>query len=232
MADLQADLLDHAKQLLKWEFDPLDNPEKAQIFRNVLHVWLCKEIATARHRNPARPPVTPDEIELIWNAVKPNLERMITISQKKAARQVQAAGPTGGGETIGEAGNGGATTPEVQTGDDSQVPAPAAIPGQQPANHPDGPEDPHWLRLNGERHRIGQGRSKLSFLLLKYFWAKNTATYEDLQGPGQPWPDPVSDSAVATAVNRFNVEIPAALPWKLTTKNRHVTKESRENPAM
>jgi len=97
--------------------------------------------------------------------------------------------------------------------------------------HKDGPEPPHWLWFNGKRHRIGTKRSRLSWLLLEYFWARDSAIYEDLQGPGKPWLDPVTDSAVATAVNRFNNEMPAGFPWKLITKGRHVAKESGENPA-
>ena len=99
------------------------------------------------------------------------------------------------------------------------------------STHADGPEPPHWLWWNGTRYRIGKTRSQLSWRLLQYFWDRESATYEDLQEPGRPWPDPVSDSAVATAVNRFKTDIPSGFPWKLVTKGRCVTKEFRENPA-
>jgi hypothetical protein len=97
--------------------------------------------------------------------------------------------------------------------------------------HRDGPEAPHWLRWNNERIRIGKGRARLSWLLLNYFWERDSSAYEDLQGPGKPWPDPVSDSAIATAVNRFNLAIPSDFQWMLATKNRYVYRQSRQNPA-
>jgi hypothetical protein len=102
--------------------------------------------------------------------------------------------------------------------------------GNPPVPHPDGPEPPHWLWFGNVRHRIGTGRSRLSWQLLNHFWTRDSAAYEDLQGLGMPWSDPVTDSAIATAVNRFNNEMPTGFPWKLTTKNRCVAKESRENP--
>lgn len=95
----------------------------------------------------------------------------------------------------------------------------------------DGPEPPHWLQWKKKRYRIGTGRSKLSWRLLNHFWNRDSAAYEDLQGPDKPWLDPVGDSSVATAVNRFNTHLPTGFPWKLTTKDRFVTKQSRENPA-
>jgi hypothetical protein len=98
-------------------------------------------------------------------------------------------------------------------------------------NHPDGPEAPHWLWLKNQRYQIGKKRSRISWVLLLYFWNRESATYEDLQGPGKPWPDPVTDSAVSTAANRFNTEMPSGFPWKLVTKGRCVARESRENPA-
>jgi hypothetical protein len=101
-----------------------------------------------------------------------------------------------------------------------------------PTPRADGPEAPHWLWLNNIRHRIGKGRSRLSWQLLQYFWLRDSATYEDLQGSDKPWPDPVNDSAVSTAVNRFNTDMPRGFRWKLVTKNRCVAKESRENPAV
>jgi hypothetical protein len=66
---------------------------------------------------------------------------------------------------------------------------------------------------------------------LEYFWERDSATYEDLQGEGKPWSDPVTDSAVATAVTRFKNDIPQGFPWILGTKNRCVYKKSRQNPA-
>jgi hypothetical protein len=104
----------------------------------------------------------------------------------------------------------------------------------------DGLQPPRWLWLNGTRYEIGKPRSRRSWLLLAFFGDRQFATYEDLQGPlpsgpgepAKPWSDPVGDSAIATAVNRFNNEMPSALPWKLTTAGRCVCKESRENPAV
>jgi hypothetical protein len=96
---------------------------------------------------------------------------------------------------------------------------------------PDGPEAPHWLWWNDERIRIGIGRSQRSWGLLQYFWRRNSASFEDLCGPDKPWLDSVSDSAIATAVNRFNNDMPSGFPWTLATKNRCVYRRSRQNPA-
>jgi hypothetical protein len=103
----------------------------------------------------------------------------------------------------------------------------------QPQNppRPDGPEPPRYLWLKGIKHQIGRPRSQLSWRLLSFFWDREAADYEDLQGQGMPWPDPVSDGAIATAINRFNSEVPAQLPWRLRTANRRVYKHFRENPA-
>jgi hypothetical protein len=103
--------------------------------------------------------------------------------------------------------------------------------GAREVPHPNGPEAPHWLWWANKRIRIGTDRSRLSWLLMEYFWERDFATYEDLQGDGKPWSDPVTDSAVATAVNRFKNDIPREFPWLLATKNRRVYKKSRENPA-
>jgi len=103
--------------------------------------------------------------------------------------------------------------------------------GQQFRLQPVGPEAPHFLRWNGQRLKIGKGRSKLSWLLLRFFWQRDSANYEDLQGHDKPWLDPVNDSTVVTAVTRFNNDMPDRFPWRLRTKNRTVYKESRENLA-
>jgi hypothetical protein len=102
---------------------------------------------------------------------------------------------------------------------------------QATPRHPDGPEAPHWLWWNDERIRIGIGRSQRSWGLLQFFWGRDSASFEDLCGPGKPWLDSVSDSAIATAVNRFNNDMPSRFPWMLATKNRCVYKQSRQNPA-
>src|SRR5262249_7906852 len=68
---------------------------------------------------------------------------------------------------------------------------------QGPTRRPDGPDPPLWFWWKGRRHRIGKKRSRLSWLLLDYFWNRDSSTYEDLQGPGLPWSDPVSDTAVS-----------------------------------
>src|SRR5262249_7231754 len=102
---------------------------------------------------------------------------------------------------------------------------------QAKPHHPDGPEAPHWLWWNDERIRIGSGRSQRSWGLLQYFWGRDSENYEDLFGFGKPWLDSVSDSAVATAVNRFNSDMPFGFPWILATKNRCVYKKPRQNPA-
>jgi hypothetical protein len=100
--------------------------------------------------------------------------------------------------------------------------------GPDGPDRPDGPEPPHWLWFKGKRHRIGRRRSRLSWLLLDYFWRRDSESFGNLQGPGLPWPDPVNDSAIATAVNRFNNALPAGFAWKLATKNRTVFKQSRD----
>ncbi|HLN30750.1 MAG TPA: hypothetical protein VK395_23630 [Gemmataceae bacterium] len=92
---------------------------------------------------------------------------------------------------------------------------------------PDGPEPPHWLRWKTDRLQIGSAKSRLPWQLLNYFWARDSASYEELQGPGKPWPDPVSESAIATAVNRFNNAMPNDFPWRLATKQYHVHKIPR-----
>ena len=94
----------------------------------------------------------------------------------------------------------------------------------------DGPVPPHWLRWHGELIRIGSSRAQLSWRLLAYFWARPSATFDELHGAGQPWPDPASESAIASAVNRFNNAVPADFPWRLATKAYCVVKEFRENP--
>jgi len=96
---------------------------------------------------------------------------------------------------------------------------------------PDGPEPPNWLRWKGKRHRIGSLRSKRSWSLLCFFWNRDSATFQELVGPGKPWPDPVSESAKISAVNRFNNDLPSGFPWRLRTANFCVEKESQENPA-
>lgn len=97
---------------------------------------------------------------------------------------------------------------------------------------PDGPVPPRALWLNGRQFTIGTHRSHRSWLLLAYFWNRSSATYEELQDfssnspgvPETPWSTPVGDSAVASAVNRFNNEVPRELPWRLRTESRCVTK--------
>jgi hypothetical protein len=115
-----------------------------------------------------------------------------------------------------------------------RVPLAAEIPvplEPEASTTPDGPQSPHWLWLGGVRYRIGRGRAKMSWALLDIFWLQDVAGYDDLQGAGRPWPDPVEDATIATAVTRFNNEMPLGFPWKLRTKNRHITKEFPENPA-
>jgi hypothetical protein len=100
--------------------------------------------------------------------------------------------------------------------------------------HPDGPEPPCWLRWKGKRIKIGDGRSARSWRLLNYFWNHESATYEDLcegADPDKPWDRPVHDGTIASAVNRMNQTLPADFPWSLSTLNRCVEKQSRENPA-
>ena len=95
---------------------------------------------------------------------------------------------------------------------------------------PDGPVPPHRLRWRGELVRIGSSRAQLPWRLLNFFWERSSATFEELQGAGGPWPDPVRESAIASAINRFNTALPADFPWRLATKAYWVFKESRENP--
>jgi hypothetical protein len=95
---------------------------------------------------------------------------------------------------------------------------------------PDGPMPPNWLWWKGQKLRIGTPKSKLSWLLLSYFWNRDSATFQELEGPGKPWPDPVSESAKMSAVTRFNNDLPAGFPWRLRTANFCVEKVLRENP--
>jgi hypothetical protein len=104
-------------------------------------------------------------------------------------------------------------------------PAAATVP---PA---DGPEAPNYLWLGGTRYPIGNPRSRRSWQLLEYFWTRTSETYDNLQGPTGIWQDCVTDSAIASAVNRFNNDMPAELPWKLTTHHHRVVKNSCEIPA-
>lgn len=93
------------------------------------------------------------------------------------------------------------------------------------ANHEDGPEDPHWLWFNNKRHKIGTSRKKLSYALLKFFWNRSSATFEELIGHGKPWKDAVTDNAFAVAATRFNSEMPRGFPWRLKTDGRCLLKE-------
>jgi len=91
--------------------------------------------------------------------------------------------------------------------------------------HPDGPEDPHWLWLNNERHKIGNGRAKQCYDLLKYFWSRESETFQGLLGNGKPWIDPVGDNAFSVAATRFNNNMPKGFPWKLKVDGRCMFKE-------
>jgi hypothetical protein len=102
--------------------------------------------------------------------------------------------------------------------------------GGQAKSQPDGPYPPYWVRLNGEDLRVGDGRGTLSWKLLVYFWQRQTAKYDELQGAESVWPDPISDGTVSTAVSRFNNEVPKQLPWRLKTGNRCVFKVYKESP--
>jgi hypothetical protein len=83
----------------------------------------------------------------------------------------------------------------------------------------DGPEPPCWLRHGGRRHPIGQGRSRRLFDLLSYMWNREEATFQELQGPGRPWPDAVADSTISTTVNRLNAVLPRSLQRRLGIHN-------------
>lgn len=113
--------------------------------------------------------------------------------------------------------SGPATTPNV---DQSSITTPVGKP-----NHPDGPEDPHWLWLNNVRHKIGTSRAKQSYDLLKYFWNCESETFQGLIGKGKPWDDPVFDNTYSVAATRFNNDMPKGFPWKLKTDGRCMFKE-------
>jgi hypothetical protein len=90
--------------------------------------------------------------------------------------------------------------------------------------HPDGPEAPHWMWLTGIRHRI---ESPQAWKLLNFFWNRDAATFDELSGPepGKIWPDPVQDSALTSAANRFQNAMPSGFPFKLRVKNRTLYRE-------
>jgi hypothetical protein len=80
-----------------------------------------------------------------------------------------------------------------------------------------GPEPPNRLWWNNQKHLIGTRAYNLSWKLLDYFWDRDSAAFEDLNGEGKPWGNPVSDSAICTAVARFNNEPwPSGFHWKLS----------------
>jgi hypothetical protein len=98
--------------------------------------------------------------------------------------------------------------------------------------HPNGLEPPRSLWWEGERYEIGTKRSRRCWLLLDYMWSRQRATFQELQGPEKPWEDPVTESAISTAVNRLNLHLPASLPWRLEIDGGCVVKrrtESQEN---
>jgi hypothetical protein len=130
------------------------------------------------------------------------------------------------------------TKTETQSGppsDKNNVQAVKKVEGGPEEPHPDGPERPHWLWLNGQRHRI---ESVQAWKLLVFFWTREAAQFQELWGPepGKVWPDPVGDSTFTTAANRFNTAMPGAFPFRLKVKNgtlfrESVTQESRQNHA-
>jgi hypothetical protein len=95
-----------------------------------------------------------------------------------------------------------------------------------------GPEPPYFLRWSdGEKTwkiQIGNGPGNRSWKLLEYFWTRDTASYTELQGEGKPWENPVTDSGISSAVNRFNNEPwPPDFPWRLRVAKGNVLKVPR-----
>jgi hypothetical protein len=89
----------------------------------------------------------------------------------------------------------------------------------------DGPVPPRSLWLKGQEYKIGKGpKSRKSSQLLQFFWKRECVTFESLQGVGCPWQDPVADRTIVSAINRFNQDVPADLPWRLTTGEHCVLK--------
>jgi hypothetical protein len=82
--------------------------------------------------------------------------------------------------------------------------------GADDGPHPDGPEPPRSVWLNGQKKDV----RRRSFQLLVLFWPsrKTTATRAELVAI---WEAPVGDQAFATAASRFNAEMPPGFPFTL-----------------
>ena len=100
------------------------------------------------------------------------------------------------------------------------------------------PEPPCYLRWNGKRIQIGgppypskkpPKPYNISWLLLKFFWDRETASYAELQnGVDRPWRTAVDDQTIRSAINRFNNEAwPWDFPWKLCARDGFVSKVHR-----
>jgi hypothetical protein len=111
-------------------------------------------------------------------------------------------------------------------------------PSEPPTDEPlsaepeNGPKPPYWLLWKDQdnqllKFKIGHRRFNLTWRLLKYFWDCDAASFDELQGPGKPWPNPVSVSTISTAINRFkNENWPHDFPWKLVCCDGKVKKMS------
>src|SRR5262249_16336425 len=109
--------------------------------------------------------------------------------------------------------------PATETSDSPSPPINSASSLATPL-HADGPEAPRWLWWQDQRQDIAGDRGRLLFDLLQFMWDRDSATFDDLTGPGKPWPQrPSNDSAYSTTVNRLNIRLPSALPWKLGIQN-------------
>jgi hypothetical protein len=85
--------------------------------------------------------------------------------------------------------------------------------------HPDGPEPPCWFWWNGERSRIGKGRSRRPWELLRYMWTRDSATFQELRGPECVWSTEIEDSTISSTVNRINAFLPVGMPRRLAIHN-------------
>lgn len=105
------------------------------------------------------------------------------------------------------------------------VPQPLTKTTEREPNHPDGPEDPYWLWWNSKRHKVGSNRARRTYDLLTFFWNRESATFQELTGPGKPWTEAVQDHAFSNAASNFNNDMPRGFPWRLRTGGRRMFKE-------
>lgn len=103
-------------------------------------------------------------------------------------------------------------------------PRPASPPAIEPADPPagagipptpaDGPVGGRWVWWRGRRYEVSAGRV---YALIAYFWARETASFDELIGAGGAvWPDPVAPQTVRSTCHRANSALPSGFPWRLS----------------